>query len=198
LRQKSHLLLSVSVLVVLASLGRFGYASSTAPSLILDHIVINEFEQNPPGDDAGREFVELFNPTPQAVDTGGWIIYTTHGDIESFTIPAGTQLPSVGFWYTALPGQFIDNEEDSLVLLNAFGQKVDETPRLSDMENDERSWQRYPDGSENWEFANPSTGGAVNVAEYPFPVILAAVTITAMMLLMVRRRQIYDATAMLQ
>jgi hypothetical protein len=178
-------------------LGSFAYASSTAPSLILDHVVINEFEQNPPGDDTGREFVELFNPTPQAVDAGSWIIYTTHGDIESFTIPAGTQLPSRGFWYTLLPGQFIDNEEDSLVLLNALGQKVDETPRLSDTENDERSWQRYPDGSENWEFANPSTGGAVNVAEYPFPAILAALMI-AVVLLIVRRKQIFDATGMLQ
>ena len=134
--------------------------------LIANHVVINEFEQNPPGDDRGSEFVELFNPTQQTVDIGGWIIYTTHGDIESYITPASTVLAPGGFWQLTFPSQFIDNEQDSLVLLNALGQQVDVTPSLADENNDGRSWQRFPDGSDNWVFA-PSTHAAINIPELP-------------------------------
>lgn len=155
----------------------------TAVSLVL----INEFEQNPPGEDRGSEWVELFNPTSQPVDIGNWIIYTTHGDIESYVIPAGTSLAAYGFWWTALPGQFIDNEQDSLVLLNTLGQRVDETPNLADQDDNASSWQRVPDGSENWVYA-PSTQGIVNVREYPSPTPLALVIVTAAFLILRRRR----------
>jgi hypothetical protein len=149
----------------------------------ISHVVINEFEQNPPS--GGHQFVELFNPTSQSWDIGNWIIYTTHGDIESYTIPAGTVLPARGFWQVTFPGHFMDNE-DSLVLLNAQGQRVDETPSLSDTAGDSRSWQRHPDGSTNWVFA-PSTTGIINVPEYPFPAILAVILITTTLLLSRRR-----------
>ena len=149
----------------------------------ISHVVINEFEQNPPS--GGHHFVELFNPTSQSWDIGNCIIYTTHGDIESYTIPAGTVLPARGFWQVTFPGHFMDNE-DSLVLLNAQGQRVDETPSLSDTAGDSRSWQRHPDGSTNWAFA-PSTTGIINVPEYPFPAILAVILITTTLLLSRRR-----------
>jgi len=156
--------------------------TSTSTSLsIADHVVINEFEQNPPGDDVGTEFVELFNPTSQPVDIGNWIIHTTHGDIESYIIPTGTVVSAGGFWGTALPGQFIDNEQDSLVLLNALGQTVDQTPNLSDQDNDANSWQRYPDGSDNWVFA-PTTRSAINVPEHASPAILILVMILVALL----------------
>ena len=35
-------------------------------------IVINEWEQNPAGTDTGKEWIELYNPTSQAVNIGGW------------------------------------------------------------------------------------------------------------------------------
>jgi hypothetical protein len=161
--------------------------------LIADHVVINEFEQNPPGDDRGGEFIELFNPTQQMVDIGGWIIYTTHGDIESYTIPAGTLLAPGGFWQVTFPSQFLDNEQDSLVLLNGLGQHVDETPSLADTKDDLNSWQRYPDGSENWVFA-PSTRSAINVPEFAFPSILIVAMILAVTLLTTRRKARTQAT----
>jgi hypothetical protein len=160
---------------------------SPTTSSALDHVVINEFEQNPAGDDRGSEFVELFNPTSQTVDIAGWIIYTTHGDIESYTIPAGTLLAPGGFWQVTFPSQFLDNEQDSLVLLNGLGQHVDETPSLADTKDDLNSWQRYPDGSENWVFA-PSTRSAINVPEHASASILIVVVILAAMLLTPRRK----------
>ena len=163
--------------------------TTTAMSSVADHVVINEFEQNPPGDErtSGGEFIELYNPTASAVDISGWIIYTTHGDIESYVIPAGTVLPSHGFWQVTFAGQFIDNEQDSLVLLNALGQQVDATSNKTDEQNDSKSWQRYPDGSDNWVFA-PSTRSIINVPEYPSPPLLALAVMTSVFLILRRFR----------
>lgn len=36
-----------------------------------DHVLINEFEQDPPGSDVGMEWVELYNPTDSPVDISG-------------------------------------------------------------------------------------------------------------------------------
>jgi hypothetical protein len=149
------------------------------------HVVINEFEQNPLGEDRDHEWIELFNPTRQPVDIGNWIIFTTHGDIESYVIPAGTVIMPGGFCHVPLPGLFIDNEQDSLILLNALGQTVDQTPSKTDNDDDARSWQRFPDGSDNWPFA-PSTRGTINVPEYPSPALLTLVTVTIALLILRR------------
>jgi len=157
-------------------------------SSTVDHVVINEFEQNPPGEDRDHEWLELFNPTLSAVDIGNWIIFTTHGDIESYVIPAGTVILPGGFWLVPLPGLFIDNEQDSLVLLNALGQQVDATPSKADEQNDANSWQRYPDGSDTWVFA-PSTANIVNVPEFISPLLVALVLVASVLVIMRRCRK---------
>jgi len=67
-------------------------------ALITDHVVINEFERNPPGDEryTGGEFIELFNPTAVSVDVGGWTLSTTHGKISSYTIPEFSSMMALG------------------------------------------------------------------------------------------------------
>ncbi len=44
-----------------------------------NHVVINEIDINPPGDDAKSviEWVELYNPTDSKIDIGGWQIAST-------------------------------------------------------------------------------------------------------------------------
>ncbi len=44
-----------------------------------DHVVINEVDINPPGDDSASisEWVELYNPTDSDIDIGGWGIAST-------------------------------------------------------------------------------------------------------------------------
>jgi len=93
------------------------------------------------------------------------------------------------FWQVTFTDQFIDNTEDSLVLLNALGQHVDETPNLADTKDDENSWQRYPDGSDNWVYA-PSTRGVTDVPECPSPAVLAVAIIAATLLLLRRKRNV--------
>ncbi|MEM3697678.1 MAG: lamin tail domain-containing protein, partial [Candidatus Bathyarchaeia archaeon] len=57
-------------------------------------IVINEVELNPAGVDEGKEWVELYNPTQNAVDLSYWTLSTTAGDTVTITIPPGTILNS--------------------------------------------------------------------------------------------------------
>ncbi len=41
---------------------------------------------NPAGTDTGNEWVELYNPTDQTVNIGGWKLFTTKGDTVTRTI----------------------------------------------------------------------------------------------------------------
>jgi len=155
--------------------------SASTTFSILKHVVINEFEQSPPS--GQPQFLELFNPTSFAVDISGWVIYTTHGDIGSYTVPSGTVLEPDDFWFLQFPGDFIDSQTDSLVLLNAQGQLVDQTPTKSDTAHGSATWQRSPDGSDSWVFAT-STPNTMNVPEYSVPPFVIAVTVAAAFLAM--------------
>ncbi len=130
--------------------------------LMASHVVINEFEQNPPGNESllGGEFVELFNPTGPVVDISGWILSTTHGKICSYTIPSGTMLHAGPSWFVvSLSGQCIDNsDQDSVVLQDRNGAEVDRTPSMTDAYNDGRDWQRIPDAGISWSFKSATKG----------------------------------------
>ncbi|HID90346.1 TPA: hypothetical protein EYP44_00095, partial [Candidatus Bathyarchaeota archaeon] len=121
------------------------------------HVVINEVEQDPPGEDAGNEWVELYNPTDGDVDIGGWTVSTTHGRTVTVTIPQGTVIASKGYWVYTHEEQWLDNEGESVVLRDADGAEIDKTRAMDDDEDDERSWQRFPNGvdtdsDEDWQF----------------------------------------------
>jgi hypothetical protein len=65
------------VLCFVAGLGLLApAASATAPGLN-DHVVVNEYQPDPTGFDGNedaREWVELYNPTPETVDLTGWVL----------------------------------------------------------------------------------------------------------------------------
>ena len=84
--------ISVTLLIVLvlSITTSFGAAVST-PST---HIVINEFEPNPPGTDNDNEWVELYNPTSANTDVSGWTLTTTHGSTVTITISSGSISPN--------------------------------------------------------------------------------------------------------
>ncbi|KYH38939.1 MAG: conserved exported protein of unknown function [Candidatus Bathyarchaeota archaeon B23] len=130
------------------------------------HVVINEVEQNPAGADAGNEWVELYNPSSQPVDIGGWTLSTTHGDTVTLTIPEGTIIDPGEFKVYTYSKQWLDNEDESVILRDDSGVIVDETPILNDTHNDDRAWSRHPNGHDtdspsDWAF-QPSTMGAEN------------------------------------
>src|SRR3970040_1284359 len=84
---------------VFASLLFFGVFTSSYAQELSDHVVINEVDTNPPGDDskAISEWVELYNPTDETVDIGGWKVASTTILKKTLTIPAGTQIKAGQF-----------------------------------------------------------------------------------------------------
>jgi hypothetical protein len=150
---------------------------TTSSQSIGGHVVINQVEQNPPGPDADREWIVLYNPTQSTVDISGWRIQTTHGRSRTYAIPMGVVLLPRAFLNVTFPGQSIDNENESLVLLNAQGQIVDSTPIISDSGDDSNTWRRSPDGTDNWIFA----------PEFPWPALLAFLMLISALVVLRRR-----------
>ena len=79
------LLVIFAVLIAVISVPAYG-------ELITDHVVINEVDTNPFGDDslAISEWVELYNPTDTDVDLSGWEIASTTVLKKTYVIPDGT------------------------------------------------------------------------------------------------------------
>jgi hypothetical protein len=132
----------------------------------VDHPLINEYEQNPPGTDAGHEWVEIFNPKAEAVSMSGWTIETMHGVQRCDDLGDVFLMPHARLVYT-FGGQALDNEgegkfpiTESVVLRDSSGKRVDSTPWTVDTKNDGRSWQRSFDGSDQWEFRTATKGSA--------------------------------------
>ena len=149
------LLVIFAVLITVISVPAYG-------ELITDHVVINEVDTNPFGDDslAISEWVELYNPTDSDVDLSGWEIASTTVLKKTFTIPDGTIISSeqlLPFTYAKV--WFTDSSE-SVELRNPSGDIVDKTPLISDLENDFMSWQRSYDGHTDWEFSLGNAGGS--------------------------------------
>lgn len=122
-------------------------------------IFINEVEANPAGTDAGREWVELYNPAFEALDVSGWTLRTTHGLTQEHRLPEGSLVPAGGrLVVTFADGQFLDNEDETVELHDGLGFVLDATPVLTDTANDGRTWQRAPDGGEAWAFRAGTQG----------------------------------------
>ncbi|MCG7844733.1 MAG: lamin tail domain-containing protein, partial [Methanomassiliicoccales archaeon] len=128
-----------------------------------DAVLINEYELNPAGEDDDREWVELYNPTTEAVNLAGWSLQTMHG-IRALGPMSSTVLMPQGRLVYTFQGQALDNQadgfpsEESIVLRDSSGKRVDSTPFATDYWNDDRTWQRAQDGSDRWEFRDGTKG----------------------------------------
>ena len=136
---------------------------------VSNHVVINEIDTNPPGSDAANiaEWVELYNPTSEAVDMGGWQISSTTGLRKAMTIPDGTSIkPGQYMTYTYDRIWFADAGETA-ELRDGGGTVIHSTPRITDTADDSKSWQLTYDGYSSgdsaldWRF-HTSTPGASN------------------------------------
>ena len=149
------LLVIFAVLIAVISVPAYG-------ELITDHVVINEVDTNPFGDDSltVSEWVELYNPTDTDVDLSGWEIASTTVLKKTFTIPDGTVIsPEKHLTFTYAKVWFTDSSE-LIELRNSSGDVIDKTPLISDLENDFMSWQRSYDGHTDWEFSLGNAGGS--------------------------------------
>lgn len=152
---------------VFAVLVFFGvFASSEAQ--LADHVVINEIDTNPLGDDyrSPLEWVELYNPTDEAVDIGGWQVASTSISRKTLTFPAGTVIKPGQFLVYSNTLLWFTDVSERVQLKDKPGNIIDETPSLTDLKNDFSSWQRKADGldtdaTNDWVFKS-STAGSSN------------------------------------
>jgi competence protein ComEC len=129
-----------------------------------NQILINEVELNPAGTDTGTEKVELYNPSNTAIDVSGWTISSTAGRTATVVINEGTTLPPKGYLIAERDSQqqWLDNIGEGIDLRNDLGILIDSVGPFSDQDNDESTWQRSPDGQDNWLFSTGNTLGSAN------------------------------------
>ncbi len=133
-----------------------------------DHVVINEVDINPPGDDSTTisEWIELYNPTDSDIDLSGWEIASTTILKKTMTIPSGTIIKSDQFLTYSYQNVWFTDANESVELRDENDIVIDKTPTISDIQNDFTSWQRIYDAYDSdtdgdWKFVT-STAGSSN------------------------------------
>jgi hypothetical protein len=152
-----------SVIILLSLVLIVGISTPAYAQTITDHVVINEVDTNPPGDDSDSisEWVELYNPTDNDVDLTGWSIASTTILKKTLTIPDGTIISSGDFLTFVNQKVWFTDTAELIELKNRDGILVDKTREVFDLENDFKSWQRSYDGFSDWKFTS-STAGSSN------------------------------------
>jgi uncharacterized repeat protein (TIGR01451 family) len=136
------------------------------------HIIINEWEPNPPGTDTKKEWIELYNPSSQAVNIGRWkLIDSYYG--RSVSIPLNTVIMPDGYQLlTWTNGSLVNSYKTSISLLDSEGREIDRTSSVKDDKNNDLSWARNPNGKDldsdlDWIFqaATPGSSNGGNSAD---------------------------------
>ena len=150
------------ILILLSAIFITGICAPAYAQTISDHVVINEVDTNPFGDDSKSisEWVELYNPTDSDVDLSGWKIASTTVLKKTLTIPDGTIIGSDKLLKFTHEKIWFTDSSESVELRNSVDEVIDKTPFISDLDNDFLSWQRSYDGYSNWEFSLASAGGS--------------------------------------
>ena len=134
-----------------------------------NQILINEVELNPAGTDTGTEKVELYNPSNTSIDVSGWTISSAAGRTATVVINEGTTITSKGYLIVGRDSQqWLDNTGEGIDLRNELGILIDSVGPFSDQDNDESTWQRSPDGQDNWAFSTSNTLGSANFGSLVF------------------------------
>jgi hypothetical protein len=119
--------------------------SGTTPT-----IKINEFESNPL---SGNEWIELYNPNSFEVDISGWKVYDGLSSPSLiYTIPSSTNISAFDYYVFELTSTKLNNDDEFITLKDSSDIEIDQTPTLEDGDEDDNTWQRLPDGKNNWQF----------------------------------------------
>ena len=137
-----------SIIILLSLVLIVGMSAPVYAQTITDHVVINEVDTNPFGDDSKSiaEWVELYNPTDNDVDLSGWKIASTTVLKKTLTLPEGTIISSGDFLTFVNEKVWFTDTAELIELRNSDGLLVDKTREVFDLENDFKSWQRTYDG----------------------------------------------------
>ena len=149
-----------SIILLLSVILIAGISAPAYAQTISDHVVINEVDTNPSGDDSqsASEWVELYNPTDDDVDLSGWQIASTTVLKKTLTIADGTIIASGDFLTFVNEKIWFTDTAESVELRNTSGLVIDKTREIYDLENDLKSWQRTYDGYSDWKFVTSTAG----------------------------------------
>jgi endonuclease YncB( thermonuclease family) len=127
-----------------------------------DSTLINEVELNPSGNDMEEgEWIELYNPTSVDINISGFEI-TPSFQSPTIKLPPDAVIEAGETYVIKLDRPILSNTGESLVLANATGDIQDRTPSLVDRSDDDHTWQRIPDGNNEWQFVQNTEGNSNN------------------------------------
>jgi hypothetical protein len=133
------------------------FVNATELSGINGIILINEVELNPQGSDVGKEWVELYNPSEIDANASNFVINTSKSvlmELPDELVIEGGEATVVYFENSSL-----SNVAEILTLVNSSsGEEIDSTPSFVDSKDNGYTWQRVPDGGEEWEFLEQTRG----------------------------------------
>jgi len=126
-------------------------------------VYINEYEANPSGSDTGNEWIELYNPNDVPVDVSHLELWDQEPEPGSLVkiIPENSVIPPHGYLVISWSSARLNNKGDGIVLKKA-DRVYDQIPNLADKQNNNYTWQRVPDGSDNWKFKTATKNSSNN------------------------------------
>ena len=125
-----------------------------------DSILVNEVELNPSGNDMEEgEWIELYNPTDVDINISNFGI-TPSFQAPTIELPPDAVIEAGETYVIEVDRPMLSNTGESLVLGNTTGNIHDRTPSLVDRSDDDRTWQRIPDGNNEWQFVENTQGNA--------------------------------------
>src|ERR687893_347599 len=133
-----------------------GDADDTSSVAAGDTTLVNEVELNPQGNDE-EEWIELYNPTAVDINISGFEINPLFQS-PTIGLPPDAVIEAGETYVIELDRSLLSNTGESLVLANATGDIKDRTPSLVDRSDDDRTWQRIPDGNNEWQFVEDTQG----------------------------------------
>jgi hypothetical protein len=127
-------------------------------------IIINEVEYNPTGPVANKQWIELYNEGQKFFDLSGWLVKSTKLG-KTYKIPDGYVIMPNDYLVIPFNSVMFAVEHESVVLLTQDSVEVDRTPELSDIGDDDQSWQRFPNGIDtdtplDWAFRSSAHSGS--------------------------------------
>ena len=135
-------------------------ADETQPVTAGESILINEVELNPRGNNMEeKEWIELYNPTTADINISG-VKITPSFQSPTIELPPDTVIEAGKTYVIELDRPILSNTGESLVLTNGTGDILDRTPSLVDRSDDAHTWQRTPDGNNEWQFVENTEGNS--------------------------------------
>ena len=116
------------------------------------NIMINEIELNPQSNDDDKDWIELYNPSDSDVNIGDYRIRTSKSTV--IDLPSDAEIKAGETYVIELDRQELSNIAEIVILESGSGEVVDRTPSFVDRSDDSRTWQRMPDGNNEWQFAS--------------------------------------------